>query len=148
VQAYGAFDRILELATDMQFKRVGDRMEIPSADLCAQNPNLSKARKNLEVSYGMLREQVSQISYCTTRSRSVLGRGGCTARPGRWNDAAVMDKVFAVDSLARHYPKRSRIKPSGEYTVAGYWRILRRSQRNPETADSVGDHRTWGLCRN
>ncbi len=117
VQAYGAFDRILELATDMQFQAALEtRLEIPSADLCAQNPNLSKARKNLEVSYGMLREQVSQISYLYNEVQKRLGGAeGVPPALACWNDAAVMDKVFAVDSLAMHYPKRSRITPSGEY---------------------------------
>jgi len=107
-----------KLAREMEFKKaLSVDPELPTVDVCAVDARVSTARTTLEKSFEDLKTSIAQISYLHDQVLKLVDNPDAPVpEPVRvWQDAAVMEKVFACDSIESGLPTRTRKAASGEY---------------------------------
>jgi hypothetical protein len=114
--SFAQLNALADAARGLEFGKVEETsIDIPSPDACAVDARVSQARANQESILESLKRIVAQVGYLHKEIEKRMGGG--TAPPGleALENAAVMSKVFACDSLDQPFPNRARPKPAGEY---------------------------------
>jgi hypothetical protein len=106
-----------DMARGMDFEKLAKiEFALPSADACAADARVSRARSNTERILDKMKTTVLRVGFIYKDIQKRL-EPGTGASPGldAMEDTLVLAKVFACDSLQASFPKRSRPKPEGEY---------------------------------
>jgi pSer/pThr/pTyr-binding forkhead associated (FHA) protein len=114
-------------------------LRLPSADACALDPRASTARQALERRHVNVRVQGTQAMVFFKAVEELIGREGASLpHLGGFKDLAVMQNVFACDSLDKTLPRRSRKEPSGDYDrLLGIEEFYAHIDALPERLDPV-----------
>ncbi len=97
-------------------KALAENIALPPVDACTIDPRLSQARKTLEKAEKDLKVKSGQLNMLLGEVTKRAGLEGDSPETlAVLQDQAVMDKVFACDTLNSPMPRRSRQEHSGEY---------------------------------
>lgn len=114
--SYERLKKCADSARDMDFAAAqGLDLKLPPADVCAVDSNVSFARANIETMHSNLVQRVNQLAFLQREIDKRSKDTGVAVQLAQWSDAAVMKKVFSVDSLDGSTPRRTRTQPAGEY---------------------------------
>jgi len=139
--SYARRVKCADLARNLEFKEaLAVEPEMPSVDDCAVDARVSAARTTLAKSFEDIKTAIAQVSYLQDKILKLAGNSDSAVADviRGWRDAAVMNEVFACDSIENQLPRRTRKAPSGEYDrVLGVEEFYYRLSTLPEPPDTV-----------
>lgn len=115
-----SYQRLVEASgqvSQMNFSQAANSpLDLPSADACAIDPRVSKARQMIEAIHANLkRKSIQAATLFGEVEKRVAPHADTHAGLQALRDPEIMEKVFACDSINGMLPKRSRQQASGEY---------------------------------
>ncbi len=118
--SYAQLNQAARLARELHFKEAEALAPmLPLPEECMVDGNLFDFRRNLEGAWANFKSELLTVSrLITDLSNQMDSPEADQLNLLYWRDQKVLTRIFACDSLAGPFPKRTRTEPAGEYDRA------------------------------